>query len=137
MLSTVPSDPSVQEHSLLQITATESLVTRSTKSITDMSTTWEPLQELGLPGLRFQPEDWKTLIETLELDLLETLGFRRSNFSADALKILVERVTEDGSEVPLRHLDFTDSDLSRCAISEAHSLCAALKRWRRLWRSKD
>ncbi|KAI7821962.1 hypothetical protein BC939DRAFT_504013 [Gamsiella multidivaricata] len=72
----------------------ESWDTPSMKSIADISTAHESLQEFRLPRLLFHPEDWREIIQTFDLSAPKTLGLAYTNLFVDELRLLVNRITE-------------------------------------------
>ncbi|KAG0353894.1 hypothetical protein BGZ54_001977 [Gamsiella multidivaricata] len=98
-------------------------------SSSSISQAWEPMKQLQISNFDLQPQDWKTVIEALDICTLETLDFSNSNFSRDELKILVGRIPDDdgGSAVLLRSVNFASMDLSDDIGDEGKSLCRALE----------
>ncbi|KAK3829322.1 MAG: hypothetical protein J3Q66DRAFT_410832 [Benniella sp.] len=75
---------------------------------------WPSLKHVSLQRLLFQPEDWKVIIEAMDISMLEHMDFKGSNFSQEQLKVLIDRIPGDGvSSVPLKVLDVADTDLPK------------------------
>ncbi|KAG0363953.1 hypothetical protein BC939DRAFT_183360 [Gamsiella multidivaricata] len=123
-----PNNPSVQKSPLPESMRVP-LAPPSIKASTDTSPTWEPLREFKLLGFLLQPQDWRTLIEALDVFTLETLDFRYTNFSVNELRTLVQCIPDNSSEVVLKYVYLKETMLSQqFHSSEIQSLCATLEK---------
>ncbi|KAF9979903.1 hypothetical protein BGZ65_005837 [Modicella reniformis] len=71
------------------------------------------LKHLNLNFLTLQREDWKAVINAIDLSVLERLNFTVTNFSQKELTILVDRIAEYASRtlLPSRYMYFKRTDL--------------------------
>ncbi|KAF9354672.1 hypothetical protein BGX34_010881 [Mortierella sp. NVP85] len=75
---------------------------------------WPSLKHVSLQRLVFRPEDWKVIIEAMNIPMLEHMDFKGSNFSQEQLKVLIDRIPDNGvSTIPLKVLDVADTDLPK------------------------
>ncbi|KAI8604345.1 hypothetical protein EDD21DRAFT_412148 [Dissophora ornata] len=83
---------------------------------------WRSLSKIQLQHIRLQPEDWRTLIEEIDVTGLEELDVSNSNFSLEEFKTLADCIP-DGIEsvivVPLKVLNLQDSTVAESEEVEA------------------
>ncbi|KAI8602203.1 hypothetical protein EDD21DRAFT_352971 [Dissophora ornata] len=78
---------------------------------------WRSLVQLQLQYVRFQPVDWRVVIEAIDFSRLKELYLCFSSISVEEFRTLADRVPEYGSSgnVPLRVLDVRKSALTATA----------------------
>ncbi|KAI8349180.1 hypothetical protein B0O80DRAFT_171041 [Mortierella sp. GBAus27b] len=69
--------------------------------------TWTLLKKIELDHLKLQTKEWKSVIEAIDFSELQILSFSRSNLSLEELQLLVDRIPDNPSIVPLKTLDIT------------------------------
>ncbi|KAK3821037.1 MAG: hypothetical protein J3Q66DRAFT_425935 [Benniella sp.] len=73
---------------------------------------WTTLENIALRNIQFLSEDWERLFRVIDISRLKHLDLQASNFSATQFKLLVNHIScSDKSEVPLRTLNITGTDL--------------------------
>ncbi|KAG0246600.1 hypothetical protein B0O80DRAFT_169169 [Mortierella sp. GBAus27b] len=80
---------------------------------------WTLLKRIGLYRLRLETEDWKSVMEAIDFSGLEVLSFYASNLSVESLELLVDRIPDDPSNVPLMNLDVKSTALVRSVNAES------------------
>ncbi|KAF9175399.1 hypothetical protein BGX21_005529 [Mortierella sp. AD011] len=82
------------------------------ESPNEITETCSPLKRFSLEGAKLEPAEWETIIKALDFSSLEELSFRGSNFSLNDLDILINCISPDNDEMPLRllNLEGTEAD---------------------------
>lgn len=79
---------------------------------------WKPLTSIALVGVELVPEEWKMVVEALDLGVLQRVSLRNSNFGEEQLKLLVGRVLDPTTErVSLESFDIRDSKAAKAMDS--------------------
>ncbi|KAI8349056.1 hypothetical protein B0O80DRAFT_460598 [Mortierella sp. GBAus27b] len=65
---------------------------------------WTSLKWIHLDGVELQAEEWKSVMEAIDLSELQTLSFGGSNLSLEGLQLLIDRIP-DYANVPLKTLN--------------------------------
>ncbi|KAF8930580.1 hypothetical protein EDD21DRAFT_222845 [Dissophora ornata] len=82
-----------------------------------LSPLWRSLSKIQLQHIRLRREDWRALIEEIDITALEELDVSNSNFSLEEFKALANCIP-DGIvsvvEVPLKVLNLQYSDVVEC-----------------------
>ncbi|KAG0001571.1 hypothetical protein BGZ65_003365, partial [Modicella reniformis] len=89
---------------------------------------WPVLKKIVLRGVHLHPQEWKTVIEAIDLSELQYLDLSWSNITHEAFKLLVDRISYNTSKMPFRILDVRLSSLVRSA--DSHAVFAEL--WKKL-----
>ncbi|CAO3572357.1 unnamed protein product [Mortierella alpina] len=70
------------------------------------------IQELVLESVRFQEQDWRRMIGSIDLAHMRTLGLVNTNFGRAEFELLCERVPMDGGDVLLERLRLSGTDVA-------------------------
>ncbi|KAF9362956.1 hypothetical protein BGX34_005199 [Mortierella sp. NVP85] len=74
--------------------------------------TWTPLNKVMLHGVQLEPDEWRSVVETLDVSALEYLDLRTSNIAQEQFEILVGRIADNNVlKLPFRTLDIGGSSL--------------------------
>jgi hypothetical protein len=118
---TILDDPSTNSPSANDPSASKTL-------LSDMIEPWTPLKLLQFNDFNLQPEEWKVVIEALDLSTLETLNLHNTNFLVDELRILVDRIPRNASKtVALKDLDLRWSLMVHINDPDVQALNLSLK----------
>ncbi|KAF9924527.1 hypothetical protein BGZ65_008256, partial [Modicella reniformis] len=58
---------------------------------------WKALKKIRLLGVKLQPEEWKTVIEAIDLSELQHLDLYESNITHESFKLLVDRIPDNNA----------------------------------------
>jgi hypothetical protein len=87
---------------------------------------WTVLREVVFRA-KFQPDDWRTLIDAIDFSVLEYLDLRKCNILLVHLKQIVDRVPySKGSVAPLKVLVIKHTRVAKS--SDSRALLDALRR---------
>ncbi|KAG0005059.1 hypothetical protein BGZ65_012035 [Modicella reniformis] len=68
--------------------------------------------------IKLQSEEWKTVIEAIDMSELQHLDLNRSDITHEEFKLLVDRITDNNtSKVPFKTLDITHTDIAESTES--------------------
>jgi hypothetical protein len=84
---------------------------------------WTSLKWIQLDGVELQAEEWKSVMEAIDLSELQTLSFGGSNLSLEGLQVLIDRIPKY-AKVPLKTLNIKRTPAS--AKSDSRSLLDTL-----------
>ncbi|KAI8604347.1 hypothetical protein EDD21DRAFT_351001 [Dissophora ornata] len=88
---------------------------------------WKSLTHIELDSVRLQPKDWRGMIEAIDFSALELLSFENSSFGLEELKMLVDRISDDGDfELPLVTLGLQGTSVAW--DSEMADVCEQFRR---------
>jgi len=91
---------------------------QSTHRASDPVGSWTPLRKVVLHEVRLQPEEWRMVIEALDVSALECLDLSRCNILREEIEMLVDRFTgDDALDIPLKTLNVRDSNFTRTTDS--------------------
>jgi hypothetical protein len=80
---------------------------------------WTPLKSIGLFRVKLETEDWKSVVEAIDFSELQVLRFYASNLCLESFELLVDRIPDSPSNVPLVCLDVRSTTLTRSADAES------------------
>ncbi|KAF9277439.1 hypothetical protein BGZ68_009298 [Mortierella alpina] len=72
----------------------------------------QAIQELVLDRVRFQEQDWRRMIESVDFALIRTLSLANTNFGRAEFELLCEKVLKDGGDVLLESLRLAGTDVA-------------------------
>jgi hypothetical protein len=71
--------------------------------------TWTSLKSIALSNLKLEPEEWRGVIEAIDLSALQHLSLKGSNFSRMQFEQLKDRlIGDDLFDLPLKTIDIED-----------------------------
>jgi hypothetical protein len=106
-LQQLASSPA-SEH-LLQYTLADE---QSTHSGSESVGSWTHLKKVMLCGVRLQPDEWRRIIEALDVSELEYLDLRENNIDRKQFKMLIDRIADNNApKLPFRTLVIGGSNL--------------------------
>ncbi|KAK3821127.1 MAG: hypothetical protein J3Q66DRAFT_148131 [Benniella sp.] len=75
---------------------------------------WTPLRKVVLHDVRLQPEEWRMVIEALDISALECLDLGRCNMLQGEFEMLVDRLTgDDALDIPLKTFNVWESNFAK------------------------
>ncbi|KAF9958727.1 hypothetical protein BGZ72_011026 [Mortierella alpina] len=87
----------------------------------------QPIQELRLERVRFQDQDWRRIIESVDIALMKTLSLVNTNFGRAEFELLCEKVPKDGRGVMLESLRLSGTDVALAVDFLGETTCKGLK----------
>ncbi|KAK3821117.1 MAG: hypothetical protein J3Q66DRAFT_426068 [Benniella sp.] len=87
---------------------------QSAQSESESAGSWTPLRKIMLCNIEIQPEEWRGVIEAIDLSALEYLDLGSSNFSEVQFELLVDRFPiNNKSKLPLRIINIINTTLAK------------------------
>jgi hypothetical protein len=92
---------------------------------------WKPLKKVMLRRVELQPEEWRRIIEALDVSELEYLDLKWSNIVQEQFEMLVNRVTRNiEPNMTFKTVDVRDTNLAQTNDSGAlDAIFARLRKW--------
>ncbi|KAG0208943.1 hypothetical protein BGX31_002235, partial [Mortierella sp. GBA43] len=88
------------------------------------------LVKIKIEGVVFKLDEWRVVIETMDLYALQQLSFANSNFSAEQLELLLDRTRKSDLELlPLRSLNIQGTDLVENGSGTLGAMLLPPRKW--------
>ncbi|KAF9355254.1 hypothetical protein BGX34_010566 [Mortierella sp. NVP85] len=79
---------------------------------------WTPLRKVIFHQVQISPEEWRMVIEALDISALEYLDLSRCNIPREEFEMLVDRFTgDDALDIPLKTLNLWESNFVKTTDS--------------------
>ncbi|KAK3807235.1 MAG: hypothetical protein J3Q66DRAFT_418261 [Benniella sp.] len=76
---------------------------QNTHCASESTRSWTSLKKVMLRGVELRPEEWKRIIEALDVSALEYLDLGESNIAQEQFEMLVDRITDNNAlKLPLK-----------------------------------